>query len=88
MIFAEDDMKTIYNTWRADVDTYMSEETLAAYGTVSRQQAHQLEKKSHGTVSVVWLQVAAASIPALAFGLRPYTDPNKQCCTACVAPPA
>ena len=45
MIFAEEDMKTIYNTWRADVETYMNQETLAAHGTMRRQQAHLLAKK-------------------------------------------
>ena len=49
MIFDDDDTKTIYNTWRADVRTYMSLETLATRETVSGQEAQLLEKKSHAT---------------------------------------
>ena len=47
MIFNDDDMKTIYNTWRADVHSYMKEATLAAYETMLPQQAHQLTKTTH-----------------------------------------
>ena len=49
MIFNDDDMKTIYNTWRADVHSYMKEATLAAYETMPPQKAHQLTKKTHST---------------------------------------
>ena len=48
MIF-DDDMKTIYNTCRADVHSYMKGTTLAAHATMSRQQAQQLTKKTYGT---------------------------------------
>ena len=49
MIFGELDMMTIYNTWRADVHSYMKGTTLAAHATMSRQEGHQLTKKTHGT---------------------------------------
>ena len=33
MIFDDDDMKIIYNTWQADVQSYMKDSTLAAHAT-------------------------------------------------------
>ena len=45
MIFGDDDMKTIYNTWRADVDSYMKDSTLKAHATMRNQKAHQLAKQ-------------------------------------------
>ena len=42
-------MKTIYNTWRADVHSYMKEATLADYATMRTPQAHQLTKTTHST---------------------------------------
>ena len=48
MIFEEEDMKKVINTWRADVVSYMNQETLAAHGAMRRPQlAHQLEKNTH-----------------------------------------
>ena len=62
MIFDDDDLKPIYNTWRADVHSYMKGTTLAAHTTMSDQQAHQLTNKhTRGVlVSFVRLQVVAA----------------------------
>ena len=49
MIFGEDDMKIIYNNWRAYVHSYMKASTLAAHATMRRQRAHLLTKSTHGT---------------------------------------
>ena len=48
MIFGDDDMKIIYNDWREDVHSYMKDSTLAAHAAMSRQEAHQLRKSTHG----------------------------------------
>ena len=42
-------MKTIYNTWRADVHSWMNATSLAEHATMSRQEAHQLTKTRYGT---------------------------------------
>ena len=40
-------MKTIYNTWRADVRSYMKRSTLEEYAFLSYTEAHDKEKKVH-----------------------------------------
>ena len=49
MIFREDDMKIIYNTWRSDVRSYMKDSTLAVCASSRRQEAQQLMKRTHST---------------------------------------
>ena len=49
MTFDEDDLRTIYSTWRKDAGSYMKDATLAAHATMSNQAAQQLRKSVHGT---------------------------------------
>ena len=72
MIFGDDDLKNIYNTWRADVHSWMNATTLAAHRTMRRQQALQLEKKTHQTYMFLlagckWLLREFLRLP-LAYG--------------------
>ena len=61
MIFDDDDLRSIYNTWRTYIQSHMKGTTMAAHTTMGTQQAHQLTKNTRDVlVSFVRLQVAAA----------------------------
>ena len=49
LIFNEEDMKNLYNRWRADVGSYMSAANLQRHRALPRQKAHLLEKSAFST---------------------------------------
>ena len=78
IIFNEEDLKIVMNSWRGDIQSYMSEEQLQRHSTLPNQEAHQLERSTFAVyqfhlAGCKWLLRQFLRLPLISAALRETT---------------